>query len=187
MSAEAERARQMDQLANLQVLIADDNRQMRFLVRSILRAAGLHRVAEAEGGSEALDLMHRFPVDLVIIDWNMRPLDGIALTRRIRHDEDSPNHEVPIVMLTAHTERARVAAARDAGIHGLVRKPISTQLLLNRISAALTDLRPFIRTDCFYGPDRRRGVRTDYIGPRRRAGDKEEDAFLDDEDVAQRA
>lgn len=170
----------MGLLENLQVLIVDDNRQMRFLVRSILRAAGLRRVAEADNAVEALELMQRFPVDLVVVDWNMRPVDGIALTRKIRHGPDSPNHEVPIVMLTAHTERDRVAAARDAGINGLVRKPISTQLLLDRVGAALTDLRPFIRTDSFYGPDRRRSHNPDYAGPWRRSSDRDEPAFLDD-------
>lgn len=170
----------MDHLAQLQVLVVDDNRQMRFLVRSILRAAGLHRVAEAESANEAIDLLNRFRVDLVIVDWNMRPQDGIALTRRIRTSHESPNPEAPIVMLTAHTERARVAAARDAGIHGLVRKPISTQMLLDRVSAALTDPRPFVRSETFYGPDRRRGAKAEYDGPRRRRSDREEAAFLDD-------
>lgn len=171
----------MDRLAQLQVLVVDDNRQMRFLIRTILRAAGVRRVAEAESGDEAIELMHRFRVDLVIVDWNMRPQDGIALTRRIRQAPDSPNHEAPIVMLTAHTERARVAAARDAGIHGLVRKPISTHMLLERVSAALTDTRPFVRSATFYGPDRRRGANPDYAGPKRRRADREDAAFIDDD------
>ncbi len=176
----------MDSLANVQVLIVDDNRQMRFLVRTILRAAGMYRVAEADSAQEALDLMNRFTVDLVIADWHMSPTDGIALTRRIRTGHEAPNREVPIVMLTAHTELARVAAARDSGIHGLVRKPISTQLLLNRVSAALTDQRPFVTSPTFYGPDRRRSAGRDYGGPFRRASDREVD-FMVDDTPAQRA
>ncbi len=170
----------MDSLANVQVLIVDDNRQMRFLVRTILRAAGMYRVAEADSAQEALDLMNRFTVDLMIADWHMAPVDGIALTKRVRAGYEAPNRDVPIVMLTAHTELARVAAARDAGVHGLVRKPISTQLLLNRVSAALTDQRPFVTSPTFYGPDRRRAAARDYGGPYRRASDREVDFMVDD-------
>lgn len=177
----------MDSLANVQVLIVDDNRQMRFLVRTILRAAGMYRVAEAESAQEALDLLNRFTVDLVIVDWHMAPTDGIALTRRIRVGHEAPNREVPIVMLTAHTELARVAAARDSGIHGLVRKPISTQLLLNRVSAALTDQRPFVSSATFYGPDRRRASARDYGGPLRRASDRGEVDFMVDDAPQRRA
>ncbi len=168
------------QLSEFQILIVDDNRQMRFLVRSLLRAAGLRRIAEASGADEAFDLINRFPVDLVILDWNMTPVDGVALTQRLRLGRESPNHQVPIVMLTAHTERARVAAARDAGVHGLVRKPISAQMLLDRVGAALTDTRLFVRSATFYGPDRRRSYNPDYIGPKRRRADREDETIIDD-------
>lgn len=176
----------MDSLANVQVLIVDDNRQMRFLVRTILRAAGMYRVAEAESAEEAIDLMNRFTVDIVIADWHMSPVDGIALTQRIRSGREVPNREAPIVMLTAHTELARVAAARDAGVHGMVRKPISTQLLLNRVSAALTDQRQFVTSPTFFGPDRRRVAVRDYAGPFRRATDRDDADFMVD-DGPQRA
>lgn len=160
----------MDALASVQVLLVDDNRQMRFLLRSILRAAGLHRVAEANDAEEALEFFKRFSVDLMIVDWQMQPMDGIALTRRIRRGDEAIR-ELPIVMLTAHTERSRVEAARDAGVHGLVRKPISTRLLLDRVSTALTDSRPFVASSTYYGPDRRRGAHPHYIGPLRRRTD----------------
>lgn len=163
----------MDGLSQVQVLIVDDNRQMRFLVRSILRAAGLHRAVEAEGADQAIDAVHRLPIDLTILDWHMAPTDGLALTHQIRHSDQAIS-TMPIVMLTAHTERSRVAAARDAGVHGIVRKPISTQLLLNRVGAALTDTRAFIRADGYIGPDRRRGLRTGYNGPMRRASDQQD-------------
>ncbi len=161
----------MDHFGALQVLVVDDSQQMRFLVRSVLRAAGLTRVAEAQSAQDAINFLNRFSVDLIILDWHMRPMDGLELTRQIRTGGVAPNPEAPIVMLTAHTERSRVAAARDAGVNGLVRKPISTQMLLDRCAAALNDTRPFIRAPGFYGPDRRRGAAYDYLGPFRRFSD----------------
>ncbi|MES1199694.1 MAG: response regulator [Pseudomonadota bacterium] len=177
----------MSSVGDIQVLIVDDNRQMRFLMRSLLRAAGVYRVAEAEGALEAFDLMNRFPVDIVLADWMMRPVDGIAFTRMVRLAEDSPNPYVPVLMMTAHTEKSRVRAARDAGVSGFIKKPISARLLFERMSASLLDTRVFVRTPSYFGPDRRHpNIGREYAGPLRRSTDTRPD-MLDIEDVRLRA
>lgn len=56
----------MSSISEVQVLVVDDNRQMRFLMRCLLRAAGVYRVAEADGALEAFDLLNRFPIDLFL-------------------------------------------------------------------------------------------------------------------------
>jgi two-component system chemotaxis response regulator CheY len=162
----------MSSLSDIQVLVVDDNRQMRVLTRALLRAAGVYRVAEASGALEAFDLMNRFPVDLILADWKMKPVDGLAFTKMVRGAEDSPNPYVPILMMTAHTEMSRVAAARDAGVNGFVRKPISARILFERMSGALLDTRPFVKTASYVGPDRRHGQRRGFAGPYRRAGEE---------------
>lgn len=162
----------MSALNEVHVLVVDDSDQMRLLVRSLLRAGGLTKITEARTGPEAFEIMRARPVDLVIVDWMMQPLDGLAFTRMMRWDSASPNPYVPILMLTAHTEASRVAAARDAGVTGFIKKPISTRLLFDRVSSSLTDTRLFVRTDDFCGPDRRRGPAPGYAGPFRRAADQ---------------
>ncbi|MGE0596759.1 MAG: response regulator [Hyphomonadaceae bacterium] len=162
----------MRTISDIHVLIVDDNRQMRFLLRSLLRAAGIGRVSEASNAAQAFDVMTMWPVDLVLVDWKMRPTDGLTFTRMIRHASNSPNPHVTILMLTAHTEASRVAAARDAGVSGFLKKPISAQLLFDRIGGALTDSRVFVRTHDFFGPDRRFGATAGYCGPFRRATDR---------------
>lgn len=161
----------MASISDIHVLVVDDNAQMRFLLRCLLRAGGILNVTEAESAPAALTEMRRRPVDLVIVDWMMQPIDGLAFTRMVRRDVDSPNPYAPLLMLSAHTEASRVAAARDAGVTGFVKKPISARLLFERVSSALTDTRPFIRTDDFMGPDRRHGQVIDYPGPFRRSTD----------------
>lgn len=162
----------MTSLSDLHLLIVDDNAQMRHVLRCLLRAGGIHTVSEAETGAEALEVMRASPVDLILLDWKMAPIDGLAFTRMVRINETSPNPYVPILMLTAHTEASRVAAARDAGVTGFVKKPISARLLFDRISFALTDTRMFVRTPDFFGPDRRHGAHRDYAGPFRRSSDQ---------------
>ncbi len=161
----------MTALSNVHVLVVDDNPQMRHLVRCLLRAGGLSDISEAHTATEGFDVIRRRKVDLVIVDWVMQPLDGLAFTRMVRHDPSSPNPYMPILMLTAHTEASRVAAARDTGVTGFIKKPISARLLFNRVATALSDTRMFIRCDDFFGPDRRHGTVVDYQGPFRRATD----------------
>lgn len=169
-------------LATARVLIVDDNRNMRFIVREVLNAVGVTRVTEAANAREALSITNRFYIDLAIIDWQMAPIDGIALTKMIRNGAAGPNAKARIVMMTAHTEHARVAAARDAGVHGMICKPITAQQLLDRVSKAFMDNRPFVRTDNFFGPDRRRCAQPGYAGPFRRASDvAEDDSFVLDD------
>jgi two-component system chemotaxis response regulator CheY len=163
----------MASIGDIHVLVVDDNKQMRFLLRCLLRAGGITDVSEAETASDAFGIMGCRPVDLIIVDWMMQPIDGLAFTRMVRWDAKSPNPYVPLLMLTAHTETSRVAAARDAGVSGFVKKPISARVLFDRMTSALTDTRLFIKTDSFMGPDRRRGAAADYAGPFRRDSDKQ--------------
>lgn len=158
----------MTSLSEIHVLIVDDNKQMCVLTRALMRAVGILRVSEAETAAQALAVMSASQVDLIVADWKMQPIDGIAFTRMVRRE--GPNPYVPILMMTAHTEMSRVAAARDAGVNGFIKKPISAKVLLERISNVLTDGRMFVRTDAYFGPDRRRGD-SGYAGPFRRASD----------------
>ncbi len=162
----------MTALNDVHVLVVDDSRQMRLLLRSLLRAGGLTKLSEAESAEAALAVLRRRRVDLIIVDWMMQGVDGLAFTRKLRWDNDSPNPYMPILMLTAHTEASRVAAARDAGVTGFIKKPISARLLFDRVAGALSDTRIYVRTDDFFGPDRRRGTSPDYAGPFRRAADQ---------------
>jgi CheY-like chemotaxis protein len=161
----------MTSLSDLHVLVVDDNAQMRFLLRCLMRAGGIFNVTEADTAAEAFEITRLSPIDLVILDWKMTPIDGLAFIRMLRWNENSPNPYVPVLMLTAHTEASRVAAARDAGVNGFVKKPISARLLFERITSALTDTRLFVRSATFCGPDRRHGQAPDYAGPLRRQDD----------------
>jgi len=173
----------MTSLSDLHVLLVDDNAQMRFLVRCLLRAGGVVRISEAETAADALDILRATPVSLVLVDWKMQPIDGLAFTQMLRWNHDSPNPYVPILMLTAHTEASRVTAARDAGVTGFVKKPISARVLFERMTNALTDARGFVRTADFFGPDRRRMQAPDYAGPLRRVGDPGRAGLLDTIDI----
>jgi DNA-binding response OmpR family regulator len=110
--------------------------------------------------------------DIVITDWAMPIFDGLELAQMIRQPGANANPYAPIIMLTGHSEKKRVVAARDAGITEFMAKPISAKALYQRILNVVANPRPFIKTKTYFGPDRRRNAAGNYVGPERRKGGK---------------
>ncbi len=154
--------------SRLSVMIVDDNRMMRALLQSLLESFGVGSVIRAGNGEDGLHILANEPVDMVITDWLMSPLDGLEFVRAVRTGKRSPNRLVPIVMMTGLSEMWRVAAARDMGVNGFIVKPLTGDSLLSRIIHIIEHPRFFIRTRNYLGPDRRRAAKTDYGGPERR-------------------
>ena len=168
----------MASLESLHVLLVDDNQHMRAITSAILQSAGIRKVREAADGGAALEVLRDHPVDLAIVDFNMFPLDGVEFTRLVRNSPDSANPYLPIIMMTGHSEKSRVQEARDAGVTEFVVKPITAKAVFDRIQAVILRPRPFVKTDGYFGPDRRRAsatTATNYRGPRRRSTDVAED------------
>ena len=158
-------------MSAVQVLIVDDNEHMRQILHAMLRGLGCQNVREAREGGEALEALQGFPADLLIVDYRMSPMDGLTLTRRVRGPESNCRN-VPIMMLTGHAEASRVAEARDAGVNEFLAKPLSASVLVQRLNLLVSQERPFVETDAYYGPCRRRRNDPYYKGPMRRAEDK---------------
>jgi NarL family two-component system response regulator LiaR len=118
----------------IRLVLVDDHRVVRRGLRSYLEAfADLSVVGEASSGEQILERVERWLPDVVIMDLLMPGgLDGIQTTRRIR--AISPHTQV--VVLTAHTDEARVVAALRAGAIGYVRKDADPDLLLAAVRAA---------------------------------------------------
>jgi two-component system, chemotaxis family, chemotaxis protein CheY len=160
-------------LGSIHILVVDDNPHMRTIVVAILRGVGIGTIKEASDGADALDVMRNGIPDIVICDLNMAPIDGVDFTHMIRTAPDSPFPFVPIIMMTGHTERSKVMAARDAGVNELVAKPISAKTLLDRIVAVIDRPRAFVKTTHYTGPCRRRASSRDFAGPWRRKTDEQ--------------
>ena len=168
----------MSSLSALQVLLVDDNQHMRAITSAVLASAGVKKVREAADGGAALEILREHAVDLAIVDFNMFPLDGAEFTRLVRNSPDSPNPYLPIIMMTGHSERSRVYEARDAGVTEFVVKPITAKAILDRIQAVIFRPRPFVKTEGYFGPDRRRtdASKAALAGLAERLGD---DALID--------
>jgi CheY-like chemotaxis protein len=162
-------------LQSVNVLLVDDNQHMRTITSAILQSAGIRNIHEVADGAAALDALREHNVDLAIVDFNMFPLDGVEFTRLVRNSPDSANPYLPVIMMTGHSERSRVTEARDAGVNEFVVKPITAKAVFDRIKAVILRPRPFVKTEGYFGPDRRRVKTPNYRGPLRRSDDPKAD------------
>ena len=143
-------------LDNVNVLVLDDSKHMTKLVVEILIALGVRNYREANDAAKAFEELKHFAADLLIVDWYMQPLDGLEFVRLVRKAKDSPNPYIPIIMLSGFTEMRRVIEARDAGVNEFLAKPISAKALYQRVASIIDNPRPFVRSEGYFGPDRRR-------------------------------
>lgn len=155
-------------LEKLSVLVVDDNHHMTNIIKTILRGFEVKHFLDADNAADAFSLIRSTPFDLIITDFAMDPVNGCDFTRLIRTAEDSPNHFVPIIMLTAYAEKSKVEAARDAGVTEFCAKPVTATELYRKVCAVINTPRSFIRTSLYFGPDRRRHKDDSYSGKERR-------------------
>jgi len=107
----------------LHVLLAEDNAVNQVLATSLLKKHG-HRVSVAADGLEALELLERERIDLVLMDVHMPRLGGYAAARRIRAGEGDSGRHVPIIALTAQAMKGDREKCFEAGMDGYVSKPL---------------------------------------------------------------
>jgi len=156
--------------SRVRTLIVDDNTYMLTILRTILHGFGIKQIYESRDPAEAFDMVRSDSIDIIITDYQMDILDGLDFVRLVRTADDSPNPLVPIIMLSAYSERSKVMAARDAGVTEFCCKPITAKEMFSKIAAVINEPRPFIRNRHYFGPDRRRNDpdKSAYKGPERR-------------------
>lgn len=156
---------------DLKVLVVEDNLPMLEITKTLLATFGVGTIIGAKDGENGFREFCLHNPDIVIADWMMKPVDGISLARRIRNDLRSPNPYVPIILMTGFSEKRRVIQARDAGITEFLVKPFTARDLFKRLTQIIERPRQFVRSEDFFGPDRRRKAMEEYTGPLRRDTD----------------
>lgn len=121
----------MSELSKDQVLIVDDNQDIRFFVNSALTAEGFD-VIEAANGKIALELFRKKEPSIIILDLSIGQPDGFEVCREIRKVS-----AVPIIMLTSHVEEMDEAMCLAAGADDYITKPVSARILVLRVTTQL--------------------------------------------------
>jgi diguanylate cyclase (GGDEF)-like protein len=116
----------------LRVLIVDDDSSALRLLQHHLTSGG-YEVVTATNGREAMEVLHREGPQIVITDWMMPEMDGLALCRAIRESECTGF--VYVIMVTAHRDKAQTIEALEAGADEFLCKPVHREELLARLKA----------------------------------------------------
>lgn len=122
----------------LNILLVDDSQTTRSIVGRTLKMSGLELgdVREAENGRQALELLDRHWVDLVISDLNMPVMSGVDLIGKMK--EDPLLRTVPVLVVTAEGNRRRIEGLKASGlVTGYLRKPFSPEQVRDAIRQAL--------------------------------------------------
>ncbi len=164
--------------AALSVLVLDDNPFQRAIAVDQLRAIGFRRVLALGGIEEAWEALQSQKPDILVLEWLAALGDDLDFIRRVRSEGDF-GKSISIFMLTRRGTRGDVEDAREAGVDGFLRKPISALSLQRRVRSVVISPQPFVESGAYLGPCRRRRQDPEFDGPFRRSADAERLAAID--------
>jgi DNA-binding response OmpR family regulator len=112
------------------ILVCDDEKPITRLLQSSLEKQGLH-VIVANDGREALELMARFPIDVLVLDWLMPYVDGLEVLRKVKR---TPAYDhLKVIMLSTLTQDADIEEGTREGADRYITKPFSPKDLYSAI------------------------------------------------------
>jgi two-component system chemotaxis response regulator CheY len=120
----------------MKILLVDESRTIRNIQKNTLKSLGYDDIAEAADGLEALASIAKCRPDLLLVDWKMPNLDGLALIKKIRESDRA----LPIIMVTTQAERSRVLEAVKAGVNNYVVKPFTAETLAGKITQTMSQV-----------------------------------------------
>jgi two-component system chemotaxis response regulator CheY len=128
------------QATSIRVLVIDDHRTMRQIVRRLLGQIGIQDVEGAEDGEAALEMPHSPQAkdpDLIICDLHTEKMDGMDFCNKLRHDKNEVLRAIPVIILTGEQDTFVHDVTRQVGATMVPVKPISAGDLKDRIEVAV--------------------------------------------------
>ncbi len=119
------------------ILIIEDEPDLRLILEMSIRHAGTFDVVLASDGIEGMEVAQRELPDLILIDALMPRMDGYAACKQIKHDDTLKN--IPVIFLTAKTDRKEIDRAIKAGASGFLPKPFDPLKLSDQIEEIIRE------------------------------------------------
>jgi len=142
-------------LSHVTALIIDDSRYARSFIKTALQSFGIRSILEAGDGPSGLEVLRDHKVQLVLVDHDMAPMNGIDFTRYLRSGDLVACVDITVVMISSDASKDVVFLARNAGVNEFLVKPLSNESLYRRLRNVLVNPKAFVKTATFIGPDRR--------------------------------
>jgi two-component system, chemotaxis family, chemotaxis protein CheY len=115
----------------MKFLVVDDSGFTRRIIMKSLWDLGFKEVSQAEDGSDALAVLNKENIDVVITDWFMPNMDGITLVKRIKSEPKFAH--IKIIMVTTWGEKERVVEALANRVNGFIVKPFTSEVLQEQL------------------------------------------------------
>lgn len=157
-------------LERFHILLVEDNAFVRNTLEDLLRYFKIEQIKTAKNGEEAIATLKEMKLsqhpgpDIILSDLIMSPINGQLLLRWVRTAKESPNRFVPFIMVSGAADREYVASVRDLGVTEFLAKPFSVNSVYEHIAHVIHRPRPFIATQEYFGPDRRRTAGARRVG-----------------------
>jgi len=156
---------------NLCILILDDNAHFVNLMKEILRSFGVRDIVGCVEVARAKEIVATKRFDIATVDVKMPEQNGFEFVKYVRSTPASPNRTTPIIMVSAFGSHRTVAQAVAGGAEQFLLKPIRPIDLYNRIVHVIDHPLPYVETDAYFGPERRRELLDRFEGEERRKED----------------
>lgn len=121
----------------MRIMVVDDSRQIRRHVSRTLLESG-HDCVEAEHGQACLDLLQNESVDIILLDWNMPVMDGLETLKLLK--AESKWSQIKVIMMTTENKDEKIQLALDCGANEYIMKPLTKEVLLEKLLLANDDL-----------------------------------------------
>lgn len=126
-------------LKDIKILIVEDMKTMRGMIRSSFKDIGFKNFIETKDGMEALETLKQYKgigqnfagIGLVVADWNMPHKNGLELLKEMRSDDDL--RDIPFLMITAESDKAAILEAVRAGVNEYIVKPFDTNTIKKKL------------------------------------------------------
>ena len=123
---------------NARILVIDDMKTMRMVMKKSLKQLGYQNISEADDGETAWPMIEQAvssgePFDLVLSDWNMPKMQGVDLLKKVRANPKTAT--LPFILVTAESEKDQVQDALKSGVSHYVVKPFTTDVIEQRLKA----------------------------------------------------
>lgn len=118
------------------VMVVDDQKTMRSIVKSLLKQIGIQNVIEAANGVEAMMLLEETGAllpDVIMSDMHMDSMDGVQFCNKLRLSKTSQIREIPFVLLTGETDRMLLETCEQVGACTVLNKPVAATVLRNTL------------------------------------------------------
>ena len=113
------------------IITVDDSSTMRRIIKNTLQKLGFETILEAGDGVEALEVMSKNKVDMIVTDWNMPEMDGLTFVKAVRAKDEYK--DLPILMITTEAAKEDILTALRSGVNNYVVKPFTPETLQEKV------------------------------------------------------